>query len=425
MPAKAVKKPPALSVQGWWLGKRCGHVIRFRGRPALPLALVVGDALRLGGPGLLGGEGQNHQGDQIGQHPVDMGADAQLGQEEYPVAVDIDAGVGGGDALEQAEEQGRAGDVQGLPVAEDHDGQGQEAEAGHIAGGGAVGGGQGVDEAAHARQGAGDGGAGVAHLVDVDAQGVGGLGILAAGAQPQAEAGLVEQDGQHHKEDNADVGGQVGLVDEGGAEEAHLIVAAVAEHALFDHEPAGRVAGVHLKGVLVGDNADEEQHQGGGHQVEGGAADGLVGLQVHRREGEQQGEQGAQNGRHQHGQQHEALQGQIVVVRLGGVKDAGLLGQVDKEHAREGAEDHNTFQGQVDDAAALGKHAGQGHDHQGDGIDQGLLNEERHACSPPFSGVPSPPSGGAVLTGAGSAAFLCFRWLPLMASLMTREKALR
>ena len=84
-------------------------------------------------------------------------------------------------ALEKPEEDGCARDVQGLPVAEDHDGQGQEAEARHVAGGGAVGGGEGVDEAAHARQGAGDGGAGVAHLLDVDAQGVGGLGVLAAG----------------------------------------------------------------------------------------------------------------------------------------------------------------------------------------------------------------------------------------------------
>ncbi len=37
------------------------------------------------------------------------------------------------DALEQAEQQRRARDLQRLPVAEDHNGQRQEAEARHVA----------------------------------------------------------------------------------------------------------------------------------------------------------------------------------------------------------------------------------------------------------------------------------------------------
>ena len=236
-------------------------------------------------------------------------------------------------------------------------------------------------------------------------RGVGRLWILTTGAQPQSEAGLVEQDGQHHKQDNTDVGGQICLVDEGVPEEAHFVAAAVAEEALFEHEPACRVALRHLQGVLVGDDADEEQHQGGGHQVQCGTADGLVRLQVDRGKGEQQGEHCAQDGRHQHGKQHEALERHPVPSRLGLGEDTRLLGHVDKEDTRERAEDHNAFQGQVDNAAALSKHAGQRHDHQRDGIDQGLLNEERHADSPPFStSAPPPPSGGlAAASAAGRA----------------------
>ena len=95
-------------------------------------SLVVGDALGLGGPGLLGGKGQHQQGDQVRQHPVQVGADADVGQQEHAVAVDVDAGICRGDALEQAKQQGRPGDVQRLPVAEDHDGQRQEAVAANV-----------------------------------------------------------------------------------------------------------------------------------------------------------------------------------------------------------------------------------------------------------------------------------------------------
>ena len=53
------------------------------------LTLVVGLTLGLGGPGLLGGKGQHHQGDHIGQHPVNVAADSQLGQPVDPIAVDV------------------------------------------------------------------------------------------------------------------------------------------------------------------------------------------------------------------------------------------------------------------------------------------------------------------------------------------------
>ena len=130
---------------------------------------------------------------------------------------------------------------------------------------------------------------------------------------------------------------------------------------------------------------------------------------------------------HQHSQDHEALEGHPVAGGLGVHIETGLLHQPHKEHAREGAEDHNTFKGQVDDTTALGEHTGQRHDHQRHGIDQGLLNEECHA-SPPPSAVP--PSGSG---GGGGSAILAFRsstlslrrLRPLISIRITREKALR
>ena len=254
----------------------------------LSLSLVVGDALCLGGAGLLGGEGQHHQRDDIRQHPVNMGADADLRQPVHAVAVDVQAGVGRGNALEQAEQQRCSGDIQRLPVTEDHNRQRQEAEACHVAVGGAVGGGQGVDEAAHAGQRAGNGGAGVAHFVDIDAQTVRCLGILTAGAQPQAKPGLVQNDGQDDENQNADIGRQVHLVDEGFAQEADVHVFLDAEGGLLNHEPGGGVAGSHLQSVLVGENPHQEQHQRGSHHVQSSAAYGLVGLQIDGGEGQEQ-----------------------------------------------------------------------------------------------------------------------------------------
>ena len=47
----------------------------------LPGALVVGDALGLGGAGGLGGESEDHQGDDVGYHVVDVERQVYGGQE--------------------------------------------------------------------------------------------------------------------------------------------------------------------------------------------------------------------------------------------------------------------------------------------------------------------------------------------------------
>ena len=49
-----------------------------------------------------------------------------------------------------------------------------------------------------------------------------------------------------------------------------------------------------------------------------------------------------------------------------------------KQNTNKCAEDHNTFQRQVDDTAALSENAGQSHDHQRNGIQKCLLNNKCH-----------------------------------------------
>ena len=227
----------------------------------------------------------------------------------------------------------------------------------------------------------------MAHLIDVDAHRVRRLGVLAAGAQAQAEAGLVEDDGQHHIDEDADVGGQVGLVEQQVSHQAQLRLPAEAEVGLEQHEPAGRVV-AQVQGVLLEGDVHQKQHHRRGQQVQGGAADGLVRLHLHRREAQQHGEQGARRRSDQHGRQQQEL-GQILI-------PAAHLHGAHKPGPREGADDHNALQGQVDDAAALGKHAGQGHQEQGDGVNYGLLQEKGHGCA----SFPAVSAAGAA--GAGS-----------------------
>lgn len=80
---------------------------RFCCRPFafLSFALVVWDALRLGSAGVLAGEGKDYKRDEVGEHAVEVDADAEVGKQEHAVAVDVYARVAGADALEQAEEQ--------------------------------------------------------------------------------------------------------------------------------------------------------------------------------------------------------------------------------------------------------------------------------------------------------------------------------
>ena len=83
--------------------RKTGHGnfrVLFFGKMKLPLALVVGDTLGLGGAGLLGGEGQHHQRNDVGHHVVDGAGDIH-GHQEIEAEIDI------GQSAEAAEQQRR------------------------------------------------------------------------------------------------------------------------------------------------------------------------------------------------------------------------------------------------------------------------------------------------------------------------------
>ena len=209
-------------------------------------------------------------------------------------------------------------------------------------------------------------------------------------------------------------------MDEGFAQEADVHVLLDAKGGLLDHEPGGGVAGSHLQGVLVGENPNQEQHQRGSHHVQGGAAHGLVRLQVDGGEGQEQGEYRAHGSGNQHGEDFQPLQGQPVAASGSLVEYVKALHGAHEQHANKRSEDHNAFQCQVDDTAALGEDTGQGHNHQGHRVQKGLLNQKTHACAPPSLVVL-----GSLMGGSALALVSPLRGLPVIMARITREKALR
>ena len=91
---------------------------------ALPRPFIVGNALRLGRAGIFRGQDQHDQGEDIGQHVVHVAGQVQPLQE-------IKARVYIAQRAEEAKQQRRQGDADGLPLAEDHHRQRQGPKAGH------------------------------------------------------------------------------------------------------------------------------------------------------------------------------------------------------------------------------------------------------------------------------------------------------
>ena len=258
-----------------------------------------------------------------------------------------------GQALEHGKEHGRAKDVEGLPLAKDHNGQGQEACTGHahlkVPG---LHRGHDVSHAANGTQGTGEQHTSVAHLVDIDAHRVGCLGMLAAGPQTQAEAGLV----QHHIADDQQDDAQRN-------KDAELQPA--------DAEQEGLIGIVQLGAAAVAEVFGDDHGNGGGQQVQGCAADGLVRLQVDGGKGQQQAVHHASQGRRQNGEQHHQ-EGRHV----GGQHGQG-------KHTCHTADDHDAFQRNVDDAGVLTEHTAQSHQHQHDAIQQRIFDQKQHITCPP------------------------------------------
>ena len=168
--------------------------------------------------------------------------------------------------------------------------------------------------------------------------------MLAAGPQPQAEAGLVH----HHKAD-----------DEQGQPQRHKD----AHFQPADAEQEGPVGIVQLGAAALAEVFGQHHRHGGGQQVQGGAADGLVGLQVDGGKGQQQGIDHAGQRRRQNRDDHDQPGGH------------GGRQQRQGQDAGHAADDHDAFQRNVDDAGMLAEHTAQSHQHQDDAVQQGIFDE--------------------------------------------------
>ena len=209
--------------------------------------------------------------------------------------------------------------------------------------------------------------------------------MLAAGHEPKAELGLVEEDIHHHHGDNHQQHEPVEL-----------------EPADVHHEPLPGGHVTDLGGVVVGVHGGvhglhEDRGAGGTQEVHGRAHQGLVRLEVDAGHAQQAGVGHAEDDGRQ--DRHDDQQGRR--------QDRGQVAH--DQRAAQGADDHDTFKAQVDDAGMLRDTAAQGYQRQYGGEDEGVLNEQQHHRSPPFA------AAGTAFLAAFSA---CFERILRMVSLM-------
>ena len=184
--------------------------------------------------------------------------------------------------------------------------------------------------------------------------------MFAAGAQAQTEAGLV----QHHIADDEQHDAQ-------RHKDAQLQAA--------DAEQERLVGIVQLGAAAVAEILGNDHGNGGGQQVQGRAADGLVRFQVDGGKGQQQAVYHAGQRSHQDRDQHHQERRHV-----GRKHGQG-------QNTRHTADDHDAFQRDVDDAGVLTEHTAQCHQHQDDAIQQGIFDQKQHLTCPPSSRWPFPP----------------------------------
>ena len=177
--------------------------------------------------------------------------------------------------------------------------------------------------------------------------------MLAAGAQTQAEAGLV----QHDVADDEQCDAQ-------RDKDAQLQAA--------DAEQEGLVGVVQLGAAALAEVLGDDHGNGGSQQVQCRAADGLVCLQVDGGKSQQQAVDHARQRCHQNGDQHHKE----------GRKACRQHGQ--GKHTGHTADDHNALQRNVDDAGMFAEHTAQCHQHQHDAVQQGIFDQKQHITCPPF-----------------------------------------
>ena len=262
-------------------------------------------------------------------------------------------------------------------MAEDEHRQRQKAVAGHC--GVEVGGcWHHKHKAAHACQRAGNGNARVAHPVYVHAHAVRRLRVFAARAQPQAKARFVQHHSRYRQHRKAQIGGDIGILEQQRPQHGNI-----AQHRyLGDAEGVGERDLLHAADHTGGKNSEcRSEH------VDGRAADDLIRLHIDGCICMRHGDQHAHRRRDKHRQQEQ---------QLGRQGRAAALHDVDEQDAGKRTHDHDAFQRDIDDAAALTEHPAQRHDQQRNGEEHRLLYQKIygiHSAPPPSCG-PLPETAG-------------------------------
>ena len=132
------------------------------------------------------------------------------------------------------------------------------------------------------------------------------------------------------------------------------------------------VAVIQLRGGRVIHTLGDDHRQRGSQQVERRTADGLIRIQIDGCKRQQSGVYHARNGRRKDGNRHDGKRARTGRHQLSG------------DDAHQAADDHNAFQRNVDNAAALGEHAAQRNHHQHNRIQQRIFQQQKHQSSPPF-----------------------------------------
>jgi len=159
--------------------------------------------------------------------------------------------------------------------------------------------------------------------------------MLAAGTQAQAEARLVQHHIRDGEDDEAEVGGDIALLEEHRADEGDI-----AQNRYF-----GNAEGIDEADLLhAEDDARGVDGKGGRQQIDGSAGNDLIGTHINRGIGVEQGDQRAGGGGDEQRQQQLELAADEI------------LREIEEEHRAESAEDHDAFQRHVDDAGAFGEH---------------------------------------------------------------------
>ena len=203
--------------------------------------------------------------------------------------------------------------------------------------------------------------------------------MLAAGHQAQTEPGLIERDVGHDQRDERDDHEPVALK---GTD--------------LEREGFSRLDVLDGRGHVVGvggrvERLDDDGRRGDAEHIHRRADDGLIRLEVDARHSQQRGKEHAERDAAQQREQdgHECGRAARQVAH--------------DERAAECADDHDALKTEVDDAGVFREAAAQRDEHQNGGEDEGVLQQQGHCASPPFSESADACGDAASRSGAEAA----------------------